>query len=803
LIKAHCFDARLTGARRTICAFLRRQLLAARSHAMRTPAINSKVIATLPIFCCVMLACGFVWAVRQPAWTMPLVLGVIAGGLVDLDNGLTGRVQNIVLTALAFSFSSLLVQTMLGTGLPFIVTMTALTFLFTVLGALGLRYRTIAFGALAVATYTTLAYAPQMPWFLNPLLILCGTLLYSSVTLCLHVVFPHRPVQDSMAAAFAELGGYFDAKAAFFDPDEAEWLEDGPRLALARQNTAVINAFNQCRSALFYRMRGQHRHPRTARMLRLYFIAQDVHERISSTHADYRELAESLKNTDLIFRIHRLLELQGQACRDVASSLRADMPYAYAARLQRAMTGCQQSLRVHAQSRQAEQAEQAEQGGQADQLHALQRLMDNLAGIDYQLSHIESAADAAFGENSDKTRIAAQEQDGPLLHALRAMRGQLNMRSPVFRHAVRLSLVVALSCTVVELLHLNLGYWILLTALFVCQPNYSATRSRVNQRIGGTIAGVLVGSVVPWFTPTVETKLGIIVLTTTLFFLMRNYKYSWSTFFITIQALTSLSLMGVDIYAAMPVRIIDTITGAAIAWAAVHFLWPDWRYLSLPASASASIASNGAYLERIISQLENGVDDDVAYRSVRRLAHEKAAALSSAISDMSSQPGRHSPQMQGAGLNLLKTSYALIGYISALGAYRSQIAQEARQEASAAGQPPQTQPSPAAPETPEAAAAPQAPEAQAFTPLFFDTARQTAQLLQALPGLDDSAFAAASERIQSGVRALRARVQGRRPNSVLWQQLSLITRQLAPCRQMLKSMTPPSEAGPTAPLQKP
>ena len=55
--------------------------------------------------------------------------------------------------------------------------------------------------------------------------------------------------------------------------------------------------------------------------------------RISFTHADYRELAESLKNTDLIFRIHRLLELQGQACRDVASSLRADMPYAYSARL--------------------------------------------------------------------------------------------------------------------------------------------------------------------------------------------------------------------------------------------------------------------------------------------------------------------------------------------------------------------------------------------------------------------------------------------------------------------------------------
>ena len=521
-------------------------------------------------------------------------------------------------------------------------------------------------------------------------------------------------------------------------------------------------------------MRGQHRHPRTARMLRLYFIAQDMHERISSTHADYRELAESLKNTDLIFRIHRLLELQGQACRDVASSLRADIPYTYSARLQRAMTGCQQSLRVHARSRQADQADQAdqaEQGGQADQLHALQRLMDNLAGIDYQLSHIESAADAAFGENSDKTRITAQEQDGPLLHALRAMRGQLNMRSPVFRHAVRLSLVVALSCTVVELLHLNLGYWILLTALFVCQSNYLATKSRVNQRIAGTVAGVVVGSLVPWFTPTVETKLGIILVMTTLFFLMRNYKYSWSTFFITIQALTSLSLMGVDIYAAMPVRIIDTIVGAAIAWAAAHFLWPDWRYHSLPASAAAAVAGNGAYLAQIIHQIENGSEDDVAYRSVRRQAHEKTAAFSSALSDMSSQPRHHSPQLLGARLNLLKTSYVLIGYISALGAYRGQIAGEIAEEV--------------AEEVPESAAS---SPGQAFIVPFLEVARQAAQTLQALPELDDAAFAATSDSLQTGLQALRGHIHGRRFSSVLWQQLSLITRQLAPCRQMLKDI---------------
>ena len=41
-------------------------------------------------------------------------------------------------------------------------------------------------------------------------------------------------------------------------------------------------------------------------MIRYYFAAQDIHERANSTHFDYRQIAEQLKNTDLIFRIQRL-----------------------------------------------------------------------------------------------------------------------------------------------------------------------------------------------------------------------------------------------------------------------------------------------------------------------------------------------------------------------------------------------------------------------------------------------------------------------------------------------------------------
>ena len=429
---------------------------------MRTPPLKPLIITSLPVFASVSAAAALVWYFDAPKLAMPFVLGIIAGGLVDLDNRLTGRLKNIIVTVILFSLASLLTQMTLGTGLPFILTMTAMTFCFTLLGAIGLRYRTFAFGALAVATYTTLTYTPETFWLTNPVMILFGTLLYSTCTLFFHIIFPHRPVQESVAAAYESLGGYFDAKADFFDPDEAEWLGNR-QIDLAMRNAGVIAAFNQCRAALFYRMRGQHRHPRTARMLRYYFVVQDIHERASSAHVDYSELADRLKNTDLIFRIRRLLEMQGQACRNVAESLRSGRPYRYSKRLARAMEGCRQSLEVYA----------AQHSG--SDVHNLRQLLNNLGSVDHQLRHLANndSATALEGE-SDATRIANPENNG-LKNVWQTIRSQLNLESPVFRHAVRLSILVAAACTIVGVFRLTLGYWILLTSPTIPPPKAAFT----------------------------------------------------------------------------------------------------------------------------------------------------------------------------------------------------------------------------------------------------------------------------------------------------------------------------------------
>ncbi|WP_233118080.1 YccS family putative transporter [Aggregatibacter actinomycetemcomitans] len=619
---------------------------------------NAKVIASIPIFIAVNLAVLAIWYFNISEQSMPLVLGIIAGGLVDLDNRLTGRIKNVFYTLLAFSVSTLSVQLSIGHNLQFMLLMTLMTFAFTMIGALGQRYSTIAFGTLVVALYTTLAYLPDTLWYINPLMILCGTLLYSVTTLCVHLFFPNRPVQESVAKSFLALANYLDAKSMFFDPDEIDQIEN-KHIAMAMKNSELINAFNGSRTALFYRIRGQHRHSHTTQMIRYYFTAQDIHERISSSHFNYQKLAEHLKNTDLIFRIQRLLELQAQACRDIALSLQRNKTYHYDTRVEKAIHGLNQSFEFYS----------AAHGEESETLLNLQTLLDNLKSVDYQLRHIDQEADNT--EQTERAQIYTEQITG-LKNILLAIRSHCSFESQLFRHAVRLSIVVFVCCVIGEFLPLDRGYWVLLTAVFVCQPNYTATKLRLKQRIIGTILGVVIGSLLPYTNPTLELQLGLIVLTSTLFFFFRTNNYSFSTFFITLQVIFSFDVMGFDVEQALYSRVIDTLIGATISWFAVSYFWPDWKYLQLDKVSRQAVKSDAQYLLYVVSQLQFGKGDNLKYRIVRRYAHEYAAALSATISNMNHEPKKYQAYLQ-TGFELLKINYSLLSYISALGAYRSKM----------------------------------------------------------------------------------------------------------------------------------
>ncbi|AUI66349.1 MULTISPECIES: YccS family putative transporter [Glaesserella] len=618
--------------------------------------LNANIIGTLPIFFATNIAALLIWQLNISEQTMPLILGIIAAGLSDLDNRLTGRLTNLFFTLIAFAISALSSQLALSHGWLFIPLITMITFIVIMLGAIGQRYSTIAFGTLLVSVYTTLTYVETTAWYGNTLMILAGTLLYGLVAVVVYLIFPNRTVQENMALYFEALGKYLQAKSDFFDPDEMESLP-AKQLALAKANIDVMATFDKARVSLFYRLRGQHRHLCTQKMLRYYFTGQDIWERASSSHSQYENLFKGLKNTDLIFRFQRLLELQAIACQQIANALRHNEAYQHNSRGERVLTGLTQSLSYH-------------QTQGIPSISILQSITENLRNIEGQLAQLSNDNITAINhQHQPKTARLIAENVSGLGNMIKAIKSQCHFGSQLFRHAVRLSIVVCLCSSLVEYFHIQEGYWILLTAVLVCQPNYSATKKRLVQRVIGTVLGVIVGMSFRYLSPTLEAQLGIIVAASSLFFFFRTNNYSFSTFFITIQVLVSFDVVGFGSDSAMLPRILDTLLGVGIAWFGVSYLWPDWRYINLHNSLKETLKTSSTYLKYIVAQLQFGYRDQFSYRIARRSAQNALANLSAAVSNMTGEPKKYSKELTFAP-TLLGLSYTLMSYISALGSHR-------------------------------------------------------------------------------------------------------------------------------------
>lgn len=631
------------------------------SPILRRYTWNSTWLYNLRIFIALTGTAAFPWWLGEVKLTIPLTLGVVAAALADLDDRLTGRLRNLLITLISFFIASASVELLYPWPVLFGIGLMVSTSGFILLGGLGQRYATIAFGALLIAIYTMLGISLYDHWYQQPILLLAGAIWYNLLTLAGHLVFPIRPLQDNLARCYESLARYLEVKATLFDPDIEEESQ-APMLELAMANSQLVTVLNQTKGSLLTRLRGDRGQRGTRRTLHYYFVAQDIHERASSSHIQYQALRDKFRYSDIMFRFQRLLTMQSQACLQLSRSVLLRVKYQHDPRFERAFTHLDAAIERLKTDQYL-----------ASELKALGFLVSNLRAIDAQLATIESEQALAAPHSDIENRLLDDRLTG-FGDMWQRLRRNLTPESALFRHAVRMSVVLCVGYMFIQFTGLKHGYWILLTSLFVCQPNYSATRRRLALRIIGTLVGVAVGLPVLFFVPSIEGQLVLIVITGVLFFAFRNVQYAHATMFITLLVLLCFNLLGEGFEVAMP-RIFDTLLGCAIAWAAVSFIWPDWRFRRLPLVVERAFNANCRYLDAILEQYHQGRDNRLEYRIARRDAHNKDAELASVVSNMSSEP-RVSPEMRETAFRLLCLNHTFNSYISALGAHRERLTNE-------------------------------------------------------------------------------------------------------------------------------
>ncbi|MFZ5958643.1 YccS family putative transporter [Pseudomonas knackmussii] len=619
-----------------------------------------KFAYSLRVFIALAGAMGACWLLGQTALVIPLFLGIIASALAETDDHWLGRLQALLVTLVCFLIASLAVELLFPYPWLFVAGLALSAFGMTLLGALGERYAAIASATLILSIYTMIGVdqrggAPGDLWR-EPLLLVGGAAWYGLLSVLWNALFANQPVQQMLARLYFELGEYLKIKSTLFEPLRQLDVE-GRRLALARQNGKLVVALNQAKETILARLSHGRPGPKLSRYLKLYFIAQDVHERASSSHYPYNRLAEAFFHSDVMFRCQRLLNQQGKACRALSRAIRLRQPFDYNDS-ELALADLQASLEYLRQ-----------QGNPAWRalLRSLAALAGNLASLDQKLSGASNPD--ALAEEQDSTLLDRSPRS--LRDAFERIRLQLTPTSLLFRHALRLGLTLTAGYAVLHLIHPTQGYWILLTTVFVCQPNYGATRIRLIQRILGTLIGLVAGWALIDLFPGAPVQSLLAVVAGVVFFATRSTRYTLATAAITLMVLLCFNQVGNGYGLILP-RLFDTLLGACIAGLAVFLVLPDWQGRRLHSLVGNTLACNGRYLREILQQYANGKRDDLAYRTARRNAHNADATLSTTLSNMLMEPG-HFRKDAEIGFRFLVLSHTLLSYLSALGAHRDRL----------------------------------------------------------------------------------------------------------------------------------
>jgi len=216
-------------------------------------------------------------------------------------------------------------------------------------------------------------------------------------------------------------------------------------------------------------------------------------------------------------------------------------------------------------------------------------------------------------------RLAELRQSWNPARILDQLAANFTRKSLLLRHAARVALVCGLDVTLILLLHINHGYWLLMTSLIVLQPHVSGTMRRGLERIGGTVGGGILAALLAVALHSQLATAAVLLPLALLALAVLPVSYAAFAFFITPAFVLAWLPYSGDWQLAL-IRTANTIAGALISILAMTFLFPAWERDRAPQFLRASIAADRRYLAQLAENWQT------RSRSSRLLANARRAA---------------------------------------------------------------------------------------------------------------------------------------------------------------------------------
>ncbi|MEX3839769.1 FUSC family membrane protein [Paraburkholderia sp. BR10882] len=469
-------------------------------------------------------------------------------------------------------------------------TVVPLTFVLSLIVVYGNRWPQISFATLFMMVMTLEEHFTPHLALVNALWILLGGLWYTAWSTMISQLMLDRIEQQALAESVFACADYLLARAQFFDLDND--LDECYRNLVAKQ-IAAVERQDAARDIVLRnlpKLRAGKVDARRAMHFNLFINTVDLHELFVGAHTDYPLVRNTFGGSDLLVFYRDLIRKAAADLEDIGLAVLQNEAPRASVNVKAELRAIEYELELLKKRDLAATDPEAYAAISASfrRIWSATRLIDRMRrslASEVPTTETELRIDEALTRFVTNRRVSWLQ-----------IFSNLTMASPSFRHALRVTIAVAVGFWLGRLLPLTNAYWIVMTSIIILKPGYSLTRQRNAQRIVGTLIGCIASIALILLVKQPLVLLVSMFAAMVMSYSLLLFNYTASVVFTSAYVLLMFHLLAPGSMRIIGERAIDTVVGCMIAIAASH-LFPYWEYRLMGKLVHDMIAATRSYLE--------------------------------------------------------------------------------------------------------------------------------------------------------------------------------------------------------------
>lgn len=290
------------------------------------------------------------------------------------------------------------------------------------------------------------------------------------------------------------------------------------------------------------------------------------------------------------------------------------------------------------------------------------QLLREIRAIRRVLNRVKNNAKVSLKTQESKQFLTSQD------YKFNIVLQHFSLKSPMLRHALRLSIAIVFGFILGSLLDLKNAYWILLTIIVIMRPNYGLTKERSKNRVIGTVIGAVIATAIILITKSTTVYMLLAVCSLTFAFSLIQQSYKIGAAFITLHIVFVYALIEPNAFTVIQYRVIDTFIGATIAILANYILFPSWEYKNLDSVIANVIVSNSNYLKATKNLYHDKEANNLEYKVSRKEAFLAMSNLNAGFQRLTQDP-KSKQKASVIIYDIVTLNHTILGAIASIGSY--------------------------------------------------------------------------------------------------------------------------------------